>query len=175
MAEEVQLDRYRNAIINNQQAVDLTLAGRDLDGAFLKSDGEVELFNRHSRRLMEYSAQLFSPPGDDLDPAEYHKELSEVWLIPDKYQQLDPLEHLLPRATHPGGEQRLREEMAMFEERGMIPVLRCIMYLVDLMTEHDVVWGVGRGSSVASYTLYLTGLNRINPLDFDLDIKEFLR
>jgi len=34
---------------------------------------------------------------------------------------------------------------------------------------------VGRGSSVASYCLYLLGVHKINSLKFDLDIKEFLK
>ena len=172
---KVQLDALHNPIIGVEQAVELILAGRDVDSAFVNDSHQVELFNRHSRRLMNNQAQIFQPPQADIDPQEYHKELSSIWKIPDKYQQLDVLEHLRPRATHPGGPERLEMEMAMFRARDMEPVLRCILYLVDVMTEQQVVWGVGRGSSVASYVLYLTGLNRINPLVYDLDIKEFLR
>jgi len=34
---------------------------------------------------------------------------------------------------------------------------------------------VGRGSSVASFVLFLLGVHRINSLYYDLDIEEFLK
>jgi DNA polymerase III alpha subunit len=43
------------------------------------------------------------------------------------------------------------------------------------MRKHNIVWGVGRGSSVASYVLYLIGVHKINSMYYDLDIEEFLR
>ena len=36
-------------------------------------------------------------------------------------------------------------------------------YLVDTMRNNNIVWGVGRGSSVGSFVLYKIGINRINP------------
>jgi DNA polymerase III alpha subunit len=50
-----------------------------------------------------------------------------------------------------------------------------LKYLVDAMRENKIVWGVGRGSSVASYVLYLIGVHRIDSIKYDLDIKEFLK
>jgi DNA polymerase III alpha subunit len=44
-----------------------------------------------------------------------------------------------------------------------------------VMTENHVIWGVGRGSSVASYVLYLLGVHRIDSMFYDLDVSEFLR
>jgi DNA polymerase III alpha subunit len=57
----------------------------------------------------------------------------------------------------------------------MIDVLLCIKYLVDYMREHNIVWGVGRGSSVASYCLYLIGVHKVDSIKYQLDIKEFLK
>jgi DNA polymerase III alpha subunit len=48
-------------------------------------------------------------------------------------------------------------------------------YLVDTLRKNIIVWGVGRGSSVASYILYLIGVHRIDSLYYDLDIAEFLK
>ena len=57
----------------------------------------------------------------------------------------------------------------------MIEVLKYLKYLVDTMRQHKILWGVGRGSSVASFCLYLLGVHRINSLKYNLDITEFLR
>ena len=43
------------------------------------------------------------------------------------------------------------------------------------MIEHQVIWGVGRGSSVASYVLYKLGVHRVDSMYYDLDPQEFLR
>jgi DNA polymerase III alpha subunit len=48
-------------------------------------------------------------------------------------------------------------------------------YLVDLMREHNIVWGVGRGSSVSSFVLFLIGIHRINSIYYGLDVEEFLK
>ena len=71
--------------------------------------------------------------------------------------------------------QRVEEELLAFEKHNMINLLRYMIYLVDFMRKNNIVWGVGRGSSVASYVLYLIGVHRINSIQFDLDWKEFIR
>jgi DNA polymerase III alpha subunit len=70
---------------------------------------------------------------------------------------------------------RTEAELVEFDQRGMYPLLQYMIYLVDFMRENNIVWGVGRGSSVASYVLYLIGIHRINSIHFDLDWHEFLR
>jgi len=63
----------------------------------------------------------------------------------------------------------------MYQERDLFDLLRYLKYLVDRMSENNMIWGVGRGSSVASYVLYLLGVHRIDSLYYDLDPAEFLR
>jgi len=72
-------------------------------------------------------------------------------------------------------QDRIWEELDAFKERDMDNLLRYMIYLVDFMRENDIVWGVGRGSSVASYVLYLIGVHKVNSIQFGLDWREFLR
>lgn len=168
----MRLDCYANPVLDVQEAQDVLLRGRSIHGVIVDNPREVSEFNRAIRRLEEHGPELYLPPQEDMDPESYHKELSGVWLIPDKYLDMDMLEHLRPRAKHP---DRLESEILMFRERGLEPVLRATLCLVEVMREKGVIWGVGRGSSVASYTLYLIGVHRIDPVLYDLDITEFLR
>jgi DNA polymerase III alpha subunit len=71
--------------------------------------------------------------------------------------------------------QRVGEELLLYQERDLFDLLRYMKYLVDVMRTNHVIWGVGRGSSVASYVLYLLGVHRINSMFYDLDLREFLR
>ena len=66
-------------------------------------------------------------------------------------------------------------ELLLYQERGLFDLLRYLKYLVDVMKQNHVIWGVGRGSSVASYVLYLLGVHRIDSMYYDLDAEEFLR
>ena len=63
----------------------------------------------------------------------------------------------------------------MYQKRDLFMLLQYMKYLVDLMRENNIVWGVGRGSSVSSFVLFLIGIHRINSLYYDLDIEEFLK
>ena len=57
----------------------------------------------------------------------------------------------------------------------MINLLYYLKYLIDTMRKNNIIWGVGRGSSVSSYVLYLLGVHKVNSLKYHLDIKEFIK
>jgi len=97
------------------------------------------------------------------------------WYIPEAYKTFDIAKWLLEQCKEDYELQRVGEELLLFQERDLFPLLCYCKYLVDTMKEHNVVWGVGRGSSVASYVLYLIGVHRINSLHYDLSIDEFLK
>jgi DNA polymerase III alpha subunit len=65
--------------------------------------------------------------------------------------------------------------MKLFNKKGFIKVLQFLIYFIDTLRNNNVVWGVGRGSSVSSFCLFLIGVHKINPLLYELDYKEFLR
>ena len=71
--------------------------------------------------------------------------------------------------------QRCGQELLLFQERNLFDLLRYLKYLVDTLRANRMIWGVGRGSSVASYVLYLLGVHRIDSMFYDLDAREFLR
>ena len=70
---------------------------------------------------------------------------------------------------------RIEQELIEYQSRNMYDLLRYMIYLVDFMRANNIVWGVGRGSSVASYVLYLIGIHKVNSIQYGLDYREFLR
>jgi DNA polymerase III alpha subunit len=96
------------------------------------------------------------------------------WFIPDEYKQLDIEEFLViqcPEQNYP----RLIEELVLFKQNNMIPVLKTMKYVVDTLRANNIVWGVGRGSSVSSYVLYLIGIHKIDSVKYALPIDEFFK
>lgn len=106
---------------------------------------------------------------------EYDAQNQQNWYIPDEYKNFDIAKYVLDLCETDAELQRVGEELIKYQELGMFPMLCYCKYLVDTMRKHNVVWGVGRGSSVSSYVLYLIGIHRINSLHYDLSIDEFLK
>lgn len=112
---------------------------------------------------------------NDVDIDEFDKTNQSAWNMPDEYQQLDIAQWLLDQCQSQAELQRVGEELLLYQERNLFSLLKQLKYMVDTWRTNNIVWGVGRGSSVASYVLYLIGVHRINSMYYDLDIKEFLR
>lgn len=112
---------------------------------------------------------------DAVTVEQYDHRCQNTWFMPDEYKQLDIAEHVLSLCETDAQLQRVGQELLLYQERNLFDLLRYLKYLVDVMTENHVIWGVGRGSSVASYVLYLLGVHRIDSLYYDLDPEEFLR
>jgi DNA polymerase III alpha subunit len=103
------------------------------------------------------------------------EEAIKQWNIPADIASLDLDIYFAEKISTIEEAVRVAEELELFRNRGLEPMLRFMIYLVRVMKEHKIVWGVGRGSSVSSFLLYLVGLHQINPVKYNLDIKEFIR
>jgi DNA polymerase III alpha subunit len=106
---------------------------------------------------------------------QFDQRLQSNWHMPDEYQNLDIAKWVLDQCQTDSERQRVGEELLLYLDRNLFKLLQYLKYLVDTMRKHGIVWGVGRGSSVASYVLYLIGVHKIDSLFYDLDIEEFLR
>tara|TARA_Y100000389_G_scaffold202457_1_gene247800 strand:+ start:495 stop:1025 length:531 start_codon:yes stop_codon:yes gene_type:complete len=137
---------------------------------------DIDKFNaamqdQHLPELTKYIAL-------DVDQKTFDDVCQGEWFMPQEYKDINVYEYVLGKTETPCPQhvqERIWEELHEYKNRGMAPLLRYMIYLVDFMRENNIVWGVGRGSSVASYVLYLIGVHKINSIQFDLDWREFLR
>jgi DNA polymerase III alpha subunit len=111
----------------------------------------------------------------DISLEEFDKQNQSNWNMPKEYYELDIAKWVLDQCKTEAELQRAGDELIKFQERKMFVLLQYLKYLVDTMRKNNVVWGVGRGSSVASFVLFLIGVHRINSLYYDLSIDEFLK
>ena len=166
----MRLDKFSNPIFNENDLFDALYQGKSLPSdMFVDPSDQI-------KQLEEQTGIKFWLPLDhyDLSLEEYDASMQTDWQMPDQYKLMD-IEEFLVNACPEENYQRLVEELQEFRERNMMDLLRWLKYLVDLMTEKGIVWGVGRGSSVASYVLYLIGVHSIDPIKYNLDWREFLR
>ena len=120
-------------------------------------------------------ASFQQPANDSLSIKEFDAQCQAHMHMPDIYKNLDIAEYLLSKCTTQDQLQRVGVELLMFQQRNMLELLCYMKYLVDTMQERNIIWGLGRGSSVASYALYLLGVHRVDSIHYNLDIQEFLR
>ena len=119
------------------------------------------------------SVKIYQPFEGSVE--ELDRRNQSYWMMPDEYFKLDIAQWVLNQCETDAELQRVADELMLFQERDLFNLLRWLKYFVDTMRANRVVWGVGRGSSVASYVLYLIGVHKINSMYYDLDISEFLK
>lgn len=122
-----------------------------------------------------YIPKLISYEKQNLSIEEFDRINQNNWHMPVQYKKMDIAKFILDRCSNDSELQRAGHELLLFQERNLFDLLRYLKYLVDIMRENKIVWGVGRGSSTASFVLYLLGVHKINSLYYDLSIDEFLK
>ena len=173
---EMKSNQYGEIILDEIDLCDLIMQGRDVTQMTCVVDPGVNI--ESVIHLIEDPGQLVSwtfPYDSDISVPDWDSAQQRNWHMPDQYQQLDIAEHMIAMCDTPEKLQRVGNELLLYQERGLFNLLRYLKYLVDVMRDNRVIWGVGRGSSTASYVLYLLGVHQIDSMYYDLDVSEFLR
>jgi len=166
-------DSVGQIILDESDLINLIMQGRDFEsvtGALVDHSVDVEAAAFWLEQAPDFTYWTEPNSQEVFD----HVQQSN-WHMPEQYRNMDIAEHVLSLCDTQAQLQRAGEELLRFQERGLFDLLRYLKYLVDVMQENHVIWGVGRGSSVASYVLYLLGVHRIDSLYYELDPAEFLR
>ena len=169
-------DQYGQMIFDEDDLCNFVMQGQDVTKLKLMVDKTVDFELAATVLEDPGSLLLWSFPVDSNQSViEFDTGLQNHWHMPDEYKQLDIAEHVLSLCKSDTELQRAGHELLLYQERDLFNLLRYLKYLVDLMRENNLIWGVGRGSSVSSYVLYLLGIHRIDSMYYNLDIAEFLR
>lgn len=165
-------DKFGQIIYDENDLLNAYMSNLDFNPKYVLVEKEI---------LFSSALELKNTPlcikYEELDKTieEFDEILQDIWFIPDEYKNFDIAKYVLDLCRNEEEMQRTAHELLLFEERGMMMLLRYLKYLVDTMREKNIVWGVGRGSSVASYVLYLLGVHKIDSIYYGLDITEFLK
>jgi DNA polymerase III alpha subunit len=160
-------DKFGNVIYNVNDVVELIYADREDVLGKIYTDNSKEFKNLPTKKI---DLNIYN-----IDIEEFDKVCQSEWLMPDEYKNLNIVEFVLDQTANEEQYQRAVEELTEYENRNMFNLLRWLKYVVDTCRSNNIVWGVGRGSSVASYVLYLLGVHRIDSIKYRLEWQEFLR
>ena len=162
-------NKFGEIVFSEQDICDLLMTTGSVPEYSLISDAIVD------ESVLEQTLNIVEQTPESMSVEEFDQQNQQQWHMPEEYKSLDIAEHVLNLCTTDAQLQRVGHELLLYQERDLFNLLRYLKYLVDTMKQHGIIWGVGRGSSVASYVLYLLEVHRIDSLYYDLDPEEFLR
>jgi DNA polymerase III alpha subunit len=167
-------DQLGRPFVNQDELCDMLYRNVDLSlENFLVRDPEQ--YNQSIKTLFADLPVLQKYHELDIDAEQFDNNNQNNWLMPNEYKNFDIAQWLLDQCKTDYELQRVGQELLLFQEKNLFSLLQYLKYLVDTMRQHNIIWGVGRGSSIASYVLYLIGVHRINSIYYDLPIEEFLK
>lgn len=158
------INDFGDAIFNEDGVIDLLLSKKSMS---IFSD------IKNSDMVTQLDILKYTIPDEEC--SEYHKRKSHETTIPNEYKNIDIRSFCLEKCETQQEINRINLECDIISSRDMDDFFRCMIYLVDVMRKNNVVWGVGRGSSVASYTLYKIGIHKIDSIKYDIDHNEFFK
>jgi len=175
MSRVVNIDDYGRVLVRSDDLTELLYAGYDPSDLSILSDEKIETYNHWCKVFNKQDYQIIPATTPAHTPQEEHARRTATWFIPEEFQNLNVRASLLERCERDDERVRINLEMDLYEARDLLPLLKLMFAMVDHFRRHNIVWGVGRGSSCASYVLYLIGVHKIDSLFYDLDIAEFLK
>lgn len=158
-------------ICSDEALVEILYSGQDINGLFCDSQASVNEWQTASRICDSRDQGPIYAAQEQFDAINWYHH----WFTPEPWRSIDLRAWCLAKCQNAIEQQRVEYEILEFEKRHMIPIMQHLIYCVDQWRSSNVLWGVGRGSSVSSFVLFLIGINRINPMEFDLNIHEWLK
>ena len=166
-------DKYGQLIYSENDLVELYLINPNLVFSRpIVSDSTIQF---DENLTIDTIPKIFQYVTTDISVEEFDAANQTNWYMPDEYKNFDIAKYVLDQCKTEEEMQRAGQELLLYQERDMFVLLRYLKYLVDTMRNNNIVWGVGRGSSVSSFVLFLIGVHKINSLYYQLDIGEFLK
>lgn len=168
------IDQYGQVELTEQEAFE-ALYTKDL--GFLENThiSDTTQYNNACETNADKIPVLKQLENLNITMEEFDKHNQSQWFMPNEYRTYDIVDWLYCQCRTMEQKNRITEELKLYDKHDKIIVLKYLKYLVDTMRKNKILWGVGRGSSVGSYALFLIGAHKIDSMKYNLDINEFLR
>jgi len=169
----MKMNQLNEIVVDENDLVEGMLEGKRARYVITKDIEKIDSYN-HFCTLFKFDDTIdYETPAETNDKYSYKD--ANNWWMPEEYKTLDIEQYLLNLITTQKQRERVYAELEEFKNREMLPMLQFLVYMVTELKQHNILWGVGRGSSVSSYILYLIGVHKIDSIKYNLDYKEFLR
>ena len=167
------LDKFKRPMTDETVGIEMLYKNKSFANTEFMESEDIRLYNENCAEFDIEKVQILT--DQDFDRI-------NTYLIPKHYLDIDVEDYI--RRLVPNGvdgtdnaeaSQRVDMELTEYKARNLYPVLRVLIYIIETMRRNNLVWGIGRGSSIASYLLFLLGVHKVNSIKYNLDINEFLK
>ena len=167
----MRINNLGESIFDSNDIIDIIYQGH--------ADKVSNLIVEQDPEILQFQTALdtvFQKETTGVDQNSFDQNNQHNWVMPQEYKDLDIEQWIYDQGPPWDPDHaRIQLELAEFRARNMTDLLKWLKYFVDTCRTNNIVWGVGRGSSVASYVLYLIGVHKINSIKYNLDFSEFMR
>lgn len=167
------LDKFKRPMTDETVGIEMLYKNKSFVNTEFMESEDIKLYNENCAEFDIEKVQILT--DEDFDRI-------NTYLIPKHYLDIDVEDYVrklvsnrVDGTDNAEASQRVEMELTEYKARNLYPVLKVLIYIIDTMRRNNLVWGIGRGSSIASYVLFLLGVHKVNSIKYNLDIKEFLK
>jgi DNA polymerase III alpha subunit len=175
----MKIDNYGQVVLTTDDLIQGLYSGKitNLTDITLNDQEEITRFQNAVKRNYNKFQSISQYQIPEISVEQFDTNLQDEWFMSEGYRStsFDIVDYVFSLCKTDDENKRVEEELTLFAQYNLIELLCYLKYLVDTMRSNNIVWGVGRGSSVASYVLYLLGVHKVDSIKYGLDIREFLK
>jgi len=162
-------NKFGELVFSESDLIDLLMQGQQITSVIVDNTVQVDT------SVLDTSVKFLDASDKSVTVEQFDHDNQSNWFMPEEYKNFDVAEYVLNLCKTDSELQRVAHELLLYQEKQLFDLLKYLKYLVDTMKQNNIIWGVGRGSSVSSYVLYLLEVHRVDSIYYDLDPEEFLR
>jgi DNA polymerase III alpha subunit len=175
----MKIDNYGQVVLTTDDLIQGLYSGKitNLTDITLNDQEEITRFQNAVKRNYNKFQSISQYQIPEISVEQFDTNLQDEWFMSEGYRStsFDIVDYVFSLCKTDDENKRVEEELTLFAQYNLIELLCYLKYLVDTMRSNNIIWGVGRGSSVASYVLYLLGVHKVDSMKYGLDIREFLK
>jgi DNA polymerase III alpha subunit len=175
----MKIDNYGQVVLTTDDLIQGLYSGKitNLIDITLNDKEEITRFQNAVKRNYNKFQSISQYQIPEISVEQFDTNLQDEWFMSEGYRStsFDIVDYVFSLCKTDDENKRVEEELTLFAQYNLIELLCYLKYLVDTMRSNNIIWGVGRGSSVASYVLYLLGVHKVDSIKYGLDIREFLK
>ena len=149
MATKIKINDYGDCVYSEDSVIEQLYQDPTLDISKITVD--TKLYNQALTKLQIDLPKLPEQILRNQTVVEFDKQNYNAWYMPESYENIDVKTYLLEKCNTEEERDRILIEYKLFEQKGFTKVLKFLIYFVDVLRTNNIVWGVGRGSSVSSF------------------------
>lgn len=171
----MKIDNLGRVVLTEQELFQFIYDGNSMPSSDVILESNLEQYRQAKIKNADQIPNFISQTElEDYDIIAFDNINQKIWFMPNLYKNIDIEGFLVDRCPKENYD-RLIKELQEYRSRNLLDLLRFLKYLIDTCQKENILCGLGRGSSAASYVLYLLGIHKVDPIKYKIPMTEFFK